>query len=124
MKTDSSGKLWILEDQAELRTIVAHLARGEGFEVVELESLVQAWVALDQEVDPGPDFIISDLRLQEEDAETWIFRSRERFPRARIACVSGSLDEAIVRRFAQKAIIAIEKPVSLLQVIQLLRMAM
>ena len=124
-KEKTKPRLWVLEDETDLRTIMAYLAEQRGFEPCAFSSIKEAWEALaEAEQNPAqlaPHYIISDFNLMDGDSEKWLDRMRIVFPSARIVCLSRSLTQEIADRLKNRGILSIEKPASLGRVLELLQ---
>lgn len=122
MTSHLGKRIWILEDQPDLRTVLTYLAQKKGYLVKAFSCLKEAWFELAEAVHLGmsPDFVISDLQLEDGNAENWLLEVRDSFPSARLLCFSGSLEPVIIERLRIHNIIPWEKPSSLSQILEVL----
>lgn len=122
MPVEGSPTLWILDDESELRTIMAFVARKKGYDTHEFQSIAEAQEYLESIIENvyGPDLVISDLSLPDGTGEVWMKKVRARFPKAVIVCYSGSLDEALVTRLKDLNIYHLSKPAKMSEILDML----
>jgi two-component system nitrogen regulation response regulator GlnG len=115
-------RLWILEDQNDLRSIMEFFAESSGYLVQSFANLDQAWTAL-KEMEPRPALcpkvIISDFHLPDGTSEHWILTIKNYFPAVRVICVSAHIDDEAAQRLQQAGVPVFEKPESLKKLLEL-----
>lgn len=105
------AKVLVIDDDPQVRSVVARLVRQEGHEVVEAEN---GKVALRRFMGDPADLVISDIYMPEMDGIELLMRLRETFPEARLVAMSGG--GAIAARHlldaasALGAVAVLEKP--------------
>lgn len=105
------AKVLVIDDDANIRRVLARLIEREGHTVVEAED---GKVALRRFVGDPADLVISDIYMPEMDGIELLMRLRETFPEARLVAMSGG--GAIAAQYvldaakALGAIAVLEKP--------------
>jgi ActR/RegA family two-component response regulator len=121
--TNTSGALWILEDEPEIRSLIANVAEKRGFTVREMGTMSEAWTALFQATENQkdvPGYIIADFRMGVDTSEHWMICIKKNFLDTRIVCLSGAI-ESDKAELPKKGIPLIRKPASVGQVLDLLK---
>ena len=89
-----SARILVVDDEAKIRTIVAAILEGEGYNVLTAADGVEA---LEKGQSLRPDILIADLQMPRMDGIETIVRFKERFPRtvAIILTAHGSIESAV-----------------------------
>lgn len=117
-------RLWILEDDPDIREILSYLGDRWGYETVQIPSVAEAWKYLEAgRQDPdrlGPHYILSDYSLLDGKSDEWMREARSVFPSVYVVCVSGSLNGERKHWIESQGILCREKPVSLYEIFELI----
>ena len=117
-------RLWILEDDPDIREILSYLGDRWGYETLPIPCVADAWKHLEAgRQDPehlAPHYILSDYSLLDGKSEEWMKEARASFPSVCVVCVSGSLSGDRKERIESEGILCREKPVSLYDIFDLI----
>jgi len=120
-----SSKLWIFEEQTDLRTLLSYLLQRKGFDVSCFQSLAEASEALERVQTNskmlGPEFVIVGFECVAGTTEEWMRKVRAKFSAARVVCICSDSGDRVAMRLKANGILSFERPTSLAQVLELLR---
>jgi CheY-like chemotaxis protein len=86
----------IVDDEAEIRDLLAQYLGTAGFRTVTAATPAEAFAAIEREL---PDLVISDLQLEESDGLAMLEKIRARLPAVPLILLTGVLfDHAVVER--------------------------
>jgi DNA-binding NtrC family response regulator len=106
-------RVWILEDDSDLRSLLGHIAGERGYEVSELKSVTQARELTAQSDVPPPHLVVSDLLLRDGSSVDWIMEVRRRYAEAWVVCLSATIDTELMEHLHENGVLAVEKPINL-----------
>jgi DNA-binding NtrC family response regulator len=107
--------LWILEDDAEIRSVMMNISQHEGFNVLELATLAEFKVAFSAAKRLGvvPVGILADFYLKDGNSEDLLLACRKKFPQLPVFCISGGVDWEALIRLQRSGIEILGKPIGL-----------
>jgi DNA-binding NtrC family response regulator len=124
MNHTQKRRLWILEDEEDLRDILTTLAQRWEYDVRSFTCLQEAEHGVHELVVPQiehPDYVVSDYSLPDGKSLRWLLKLKQILPHAIFICLSGSIDKPSRELMLKQGIHCKEKPCSLSEVFDLLR---
>jgi CheY-like chemotaxis protein len=88
---EARGTALVVEDEPDLRTVVAQILREGGWDVTALSEGSEALAVIETRarLDRAPTLLVSDVIIPQTDGATIAHRFRDLFPDARIVLMSG-----------------------------------
>jgi len=113
--------LWILEDDAEARSVMVDISRSAGFNILEMGSIAELSLAFDTAIrlNVAPSGVIASLKLKDGTSDRFLMDCRKVFPSMSVFCISSDLNPE-TNRLRRMGIEILVKPVGLKAFLQVL----
>jgi CheY-like chemotaxis protein len=112
-------RVLVVEDEQNIRFLVAIVLQQKGYEVVEAESGPEALEILNQ--DDRFDAILSDLRMPKMDALMYIEALKREVPRIPVIIMSAHTTSAWAKEAVQQGVACLQKPFTRQQLVDILQ---
>jgi len=118
------GRILVVDDSAENRTLLANILSTRGYSVTTAPDGMLAWSLLQQSGDSFS-LVITDFMMPKLNGIELLERVRAAYPRIKVVLVTGHLDEAITSRARRLGAFAVlPKPCELKQLYGIIRRAL
>jgi CheY-like chemotaxis protein len=112
-------RVLVVEDEQNIRFLVAIVLQQKGYEVVEAESGPEALAILEQ--DGKFDAILSDLRMPKMDALMYIEALKREVPRIPVIIMSAHTTSAWAKEALKQGVACLPKPFTRQQLVDILQ---
>ena len=112
-------RVLVVEDEQNIRFLVAIVLQQKGYEVVEAETGPEALEILKQ--DGGFDAILSDLRMPKMDAIMYIEELKREVPRIPVIIMSAHTTSAWAKEAVKDGVACLQKPFTRQQLVDVLQ---
>jgi DNA-binding NtrC family response regulator len=114
----SGVRVLVVEDERNIRLLVAAVLRQKGCQVVEATNGLEALHYLSKE---APfDVVVTDLKMPELNGIALLSEMQRRYPEVPVVVMSAYVTEDWVKEAAQKAFVALPKPFTHSQLVEIL----
>jgi two-component system cell cycle sensor histidine kinase/response regulator CckA len=113
-----SARVLVVEDERNIRLLVAAVLRQKGCQVVEAANGLEALHHLAQ--DERFDVVVTDLKMPELNGIALLSEMQRRYPDVPVVVMSAYVSEDWVKEAAQKTFVALPKPFTHSQLIDVL----